>query len=42
MRVRVHALDYFIRREIAKKLAEEQKLDEEEAQVLNLPFKMKV
>ena len=38
----VHALDYVIHREIAKKLAEEQAMDEQEGQVLNLPFKMRM
>ena len=38
----VHALDFIVRREIAKKLAEEQAMDEQEGQVLNLPFKMKM
>jgi hypothetical protein len=40
--VRVHALDYFVRREIAKKLSEEQTMDDQEVQVYNLPFKLKV
>ena len=40
--VRVHALDHFVRREIAKKLAEEQEMDDDEAQLMVLPFKMKV
>lgn len=40
--VRVHALDHFVRREIAKKLSEEQAMDDDEAQVMILPFKMKV
>ena len=40
--VRVHALDHFVRREITKKLAAENQMDEFEAQVYNLPFKMKV
>jgi len=31
-----------VRREIAKKIAEEDEMDEMEAQVYNLPFKMKV
>lgn len=38
----MHALDYFVRREIAKKIAEEQEMDDQEAQVYSLPFKMKV
>jgi hypothetical protein len=38
----VHALDYFVRREVTKKLAQEQEMDEQEGQVYNLPFKMKV
>ena len=40
--VRAHALDHFVRREIAKKISEELIMDDEEAQVYNLPFKMKV
>jgi len=40
--VRVHALDHIVRREIAKKLAQEQALDDADEQVLRLPFKMKV
>jgi len=40
--VRVHALDHFVRREVAKKMSEERELDDAEAQVYNLPFKMKV
>jgi hypothetical protein len=35
-------LDHFVRREVAKKIAEERSMDDMEAQVLNLPFKMKV
>jgi hypothetical protein len=38
----IHALDYAVHREVAKKLAEEQLLEEQEGQVLDLPFKMKV
>ena len=38
----MHALDHFVRREVAKKIAEERSMDDMEAQVLNLPFKMKV
>ena len=40
--VRVHALDHFVRREITKKISEEQQFDDMEEQVYNLPFKMKV
>jgi len=40
--VRVHALDHFVRREIAKKISQERLMDDMEAQVYNLPFKMKV
>lgn len=40
--LRVHALDHFVRREIAKKLSEEQEMDDQEAQLMVLPFKMKV
>ena len=40
--LRVHALDHFVRKEIAKKLSEEQEMDDQEAQVMVLPFKMKV
>ena len=40
--VKVHALDHIVRREVSKKLAQEQELDDAEAQVLNLPFRMKV
>mmetsp|Transcript_29535 Transcript_29535/g.44982 ORF Transcript_29535/g.44982 Transcript_29535/m.44982 type:complete len:85 (+) Transcript_29535:9048-9302(+) len=40
--VRSHALDYFLRQVIAKKLAEEEEMDKAEEQVLRLPFKMKV
>jgi len=38
----VHALDHFVRREITKKISDEQQMDDEEAQVYSLPFKMKV
>ena len=38
----VHALDYVVRREVAKKIQQEQEMDDAEGQVLNLPFKMKV
>jgi hypothetical protein len=38
----VHALDYIVHREVAKKLAEEQAADEVEGQIFDLPFKMKM
>jgi len=40
--IRVHTLDYFLRSEIARKMAQEGEMDKQEAQVYNLPFKMKV
>ena len=40
--VQIHALDYFVHRDVALKISEEQQMDDAEAQVLNLPFKMKV
>ena len=40
--MRVHALDYIVRREIAQKIAQEQSMDEAEEKVYDLPFKMKV
>jgi len=42
IQVKVHALDHFIHRDIAKKLAQEQELDDAEALVYNLPFNMKM
>ena len=40
--VKVHALDHFIHREISKKLAQEQEMDDAEAKIYNLPFTMKM
>jgi hypothetical protein len=40
--VKVHALDHFIRRDIAVKLAQEQAMDDAEAKVYNLPFTMRM
>ena len=40
--VKVHALDHFIHREIAKKLAQEQEMDDAETKVYALPFTMKM
>lgn len=40
--VKVHALDYFVRREVSRKIEQEDQMDKDEAQVLDLPFRMKV
>jgi len=39
--VRVHCLDHIVHREVSKKLAEEQAFDNQEEQLLAVPFKMK-
>jgi hypothetical protein len=38
----VHIVDYFVHRDITFKLSEEKKLDDQEEQILKLPFKMKM
>ncbi len=42
LRLKTQALEYFIRREIVKKMQQEQEMDDAEAMVYQLPFKMKV
>ena len=42
MLIKVHTLDYFVHREVAKKLKQEQELADMEELVYRLPFKMKV
>ena len=41
--IKVYALDHFVRREIAKKYADEAELDDQEGNFMQkVPFKMKV
>jgi hypothetical protein len=42
LKLRIHALDHFVHREISKKIQQEREMDDAEALLLNLPFKMKV
>ena len=40
--IRVHILDYFVQRDVARKMQEELQHDSDEEQIMKVPFKINV